>query len=261
MLVTIYRFMTELWFDPIKWLRWIKSLYRYGASYFVLKKNARNKDFLMRPNFPCLHDKDDFSGTVKGHYYHQDLFVAQKIFARNPSRHIDIWSRVDGFVAHVASFREIEVLDIRVLESKSQNIVFTQGDLMWDMSTEYIACTDSLSCLHTLEHFGLWRYWDMLDYDGHIRWFQQMTKILKPWWIFYFSTPISYKQRIEFNAHRVFSLSYLLEKLFDQNFDILSFSYVDDRWDLHKDVQLDTSNIQSCFNLHYGCGIFELRKK
>ena len=32
-------------------------------------------------------------------------------------RHIDIAFRVDGFVAHVASYREIEVVDVRPLQN------------------------------------------------------------------------------------------------------------------------------------------------
>ena len=41
----------------------------------------------------------------------------------NLKRHVDIGSRLDGFVAHVASFREIEVLDIRPLKvNKHKNI-------------------------------------------------------------------------------------------------------------------------------------------
>ena len=45
------------------------------------------------------------------------------IYNSKPKRHIDVGSRVDGFVAHVASFREIEVFDVRPLEkSIHQNI-------------------------------------------------------------------------------------------------------------------------------------------
>ena len=35
------------------------------------------------------------------------------IYAARPEKHVDVGSRVDGFVAHVASFREIEVFDVR----------------------------------------------------------------------------------------------------------------------------------------------------
>ena len=56
---------------------------------------------------------------------------AKLIYDNKPKRHVDIASRVDGFVAHVAVFREIEVVDIRPLEkSEHDNIKFVQADLM-----------------------------------------------------------------------------------------------------------------------------------
>src|SRR5215475_9848858 len=62
---------------------------------------------------PCLKDRYEDSGVASGHYFHQDLLVARRVHARAPRVHVDVGSRVDGFIAHVASFREIEVLDIR----------------------------------------------------------------------------------------------------------------------------------------------------
>jgi len=65
--------------------------------------------------FRNLSDYADTAGTVKGHYFHKDLLVARFIHDHNPMRHIDIVSRVDGFVAHVAAYREIEAVDVRPL--------------------------------------------------------------------------------------------------------------------------------------------------
>src|SRR4051812_40066778 len=82
--------------------------------YWSSLQQARQQSRVLSSNFPfgklypCLIDRSDDSGVAKGHYFHQDLLVARKIFAANPARHIDVGSRVDGFVAHVASFREIE---------------------------------------------------------------------------------------------------------------------------------------------------------
>ena len=64
---------------------------------------------------PCLHDHYEEAGNSKSEYFWQDLLVARKIFAANPKKHVDIGARVDGFVAHVASFREIEVFDVRLI--------------------------------------------------------------------------------------------------------------------------------------------------
>jgi len=85
--------------------------------------------------------------------------VARKIFHNNPKKHIDIGSRQDGFVAHVASFREIKLLDIRPQSSVVKNISFKQAYLT-QSSFQLINCSDSISSLHAIEHFGLGRYND-----------------------------------------------------------------------------------------------------
>jgi hypothetical protein len=82
--------------------------------------------------------------------------------------------------------------------------------------------------------------------------------MLKPGGKFYFSVPIG-KQRIVFNAHRVFNVSYLIS-LFENKFKIDIFSYVDDDGNLHEHVELTDLMIKTNFNCTYGCGIFELTK-
>ena len=84
-------------------------------------------------------------------------------------------------------------------------------------------------------------------------------KILKPNGTFYFAVPIG-PQRIEFNAHRVFSLAYLNDCL-QQDFSIHSFSYVDDRGDFFEEVALTDEVIRSNAGCHFGCGIYTLKKK
>ena len=118
--------------------------------------------------------------------------------------------------------------------------------------------TDSISCLHALEHFGLGRYNDPIDAFGHIKGFDAIYHCLKPGGKFYFSVPIG-PQRIEFNAQRVFNISYLLS-LFKNKYEIKSFSFVDDLGDLHEDMLLKDENIVDNFGCICGCGIFELIK-
>ncbi|MBC7588829.1 MAG: DUF268 domain-containing protein [Chitinophagaceae bacterium] len=198
---------------------------------------------------------------MSGHYFHQDLLVAQQIFINQPQRHVDIGSRTDGFVAHVASFRPIDVIDIRPLQSNSTNINFLQADFMQELPQELIESTDSLSCLHALEHFGLGRYGDSVDSNGHLKGYFNLKKILKKGGRFYFSTPIGSLQRIVFNAHRVFSVNYLIQ-LFHEDFIIEDFYFVDDKGNLNHPQKIVGSNeAANSFNCHYGCGIFILIKK
>ncbi len=227
-------------------------------SYFkILFLSKKYKDFKIGIPFPILYDKKENGGSAKGHYFHQDLYVAKKIYEKKPIRHVDIGSRVDGFVSHVAVFREIEIFDIRPLESKTKNIIFKQADLM-NLPIGFESCSDSVSSLHALEHFGLGRYGDPINYYGHISALENIYKMLKSGGTFYYSSPIG-KQRIEFNAHRIFSINYLL-KYFKGKYKIINFSYVNDSGDFFENIEINTKDADLNFNCKFGCGIFELEK-
>ncbi|GAP71348.1 hypothetical protein SAMD00024442_11_5 [Candidatus Symbiothrix dinenymphae] len=187
----------------------------------------------------------------------QLIYVAQQIFKQQPVKHVDVGSRIDGFVAHVAGYREIEVMDIRPINVKVKNIIFIQKDLMIDDKTFYNYC-DSISCLSVLEHFGLGRYGDTLDINGHKKGLASLAKMLKQGGTCYISVPIG-EQRIEFNAHRIFSIRYLLD-LFGEYFNLHGFAYVDDNGNFFE-VTLTKDLIENNCNCRFGSGIFILTKK
>jgi SAM-dependent methyltransferase len=214
--------------------------------------------FPIRRLYPCLEDRFAESGSANGHYYHQDLLIARRVYANNPERHVDIGSRIDGFVAHVASFRVIEVMDIRQLSNTSPNIRFVQCDLMNEVAESFVDYCDSISSLHAIEHFGLGRYGDKIDPEGYLLGLNNIHKILRRRGKFYFSVPVG-PQRIEFNAHRVFGMKYLFQ-LLSERYDINGFSFVDDDGDLHENATLE-KNIENNCGCNFGCGIFELTKK
>jgi hypothetical protein len=127
-------------------------------------------------------------------------------------------------------------------------------------NADLLECTDSLSCLHTLEHFGLGRYGDPVDYNGYKKGFAALTRMLKPAGRLYFSVPIGRNQRFEFNAHRVFCLPFLLELISSHRLIVERFHYVDDSGELHTSVDILSEAAGQTFELRYGCGIFALRK-
>jgi len=259
-LQNIYRLITALGFNPKKTYYSTKGIFYILRDYRALKTALDNTDtgFSMSRPYLCLADRFEDSGAASGHYFHQDLLIARRIHAAQPQKHVDVGSRVDGFVAHVASFRSIEVLDIRPLDSTIPNVVFTQADMMNPVPENLTNYCDSLSCLHTIEHFGLGRYGDPINAEGHLRGLENLHKILKPGGKLYFSTPVG-PQRIEFNAHRVFSLDYLYSYL-SENYKIDQFSYVDDAGALHEDMKPSSEEKKNSYGCQYGCGIFELTK-
>ncbi len=256
----VYKLFLILGIDLRKTILALRALPLYVKDYLFFKsqKSESRKFFPIIELNPCLEDKYNESGTAKGHYFYQDLLVAQRIFLNNPEKHLDIGSRIDGFVAHVASFRKVEVMDIRPLKNTVKNVSFIQADLMSSIGNERLEYTDSLSCLHAIEHFGLGRYGDPIKFDGFLLGLGNIYKILKTNGKLYLSVPIG-PQRIEFNAHRVFSVEFLL-KYFEDKFRIDYFSYVDDDGELFEKMELKSGQITNNFGCYYGCGIFEMTK-
>lgn len=242
----------------------LKVLFNRRKRWFLedykelIKQKGEDVTFKFGKMYPILSDRNDQGGTMSGHYFHQDLYVARLINKASPKKHLDIGSRTDGFVAHVASYREIELIDIRDIKSEVENIHFRQADLM-NLPADLIDYCDSISSLHALEHFGLGRYSDPIDYFGYLKAINNISKILQKGGLFYFSVPIG-SQRIEFNAHRVFSVQYLLEIL-SESFSIQTFSYVNDKGDFFEDVQLKKEQVKNNFSCNYGCGIFVCVKR
>jgi len=236
------------------------NFFRLKKQLGQFKKQGKKSHvyFPVTKLYPCYEDRLENAGSLEFHYFYQDLYVAQRIFQNNPSCHIDIGSRISGFIVHVASFRKVEVFDIRPLHNFIPNVQFRQVDIMV-LAEDYIDSTDSISCLHALEHIGLGRYRDPICYDGYWQAFQNIYKILKNKGKFYFSVPLG-KQRVEFHAHRVFSLKYLLEMI-EPLYEIETFSYVDDKNVFFMDVHITEEIIENNCNCNYGCAIFELIKK
>jgi hypothetical protein len=201
--------------------------------------------------FPILTDRFASAGLAEGHYFHQDLWAARKIFQQRPPAHIDIGSRIDGFIAHLLAFMPVTVLDIRPLVSRVQGLTYLQDDAT-SLSMLQENSVSSLSSLHAAEHFGLGRYGDPIDPDACFKFMDSLQRVLAPGGKLYFSVPVG-RERVEFNAHRVFSPNTILKQ-----FTLLrleSFSFVGDDGSLYLDTEplaLPASEM--------ACGLFEFTK-
>ncbi|QPF87114.1 DUF268 domain-containing protein [Bradyrhizobium genosp. L] len=246
------RLLLAVGLDPRR-LRLLVKYPRYIVDYRKFKARGGR----VAKIYPVLIDFAAQAGSVRGHYFHQDLLVASLVFQANPVRHIDIGSRVDGFVAHVAAFRSIEVMDIRALDDTGHpNISFLQADLM-QLRAEYTESADSISCLHALEHFGLGRYGDDIDPAGHIAGFRNILKMLKTGGTLYISFPIGRSSQVHFNSQRVFTPLEVLGWIdSDVKLELMRFDFVDDDGVLHTKVNIHEADI----DVRYGCGIYTFCK-
>lgn len=240
--------------DPRKMLRSLVGLPRYVRDYLRFRSGYSGRlEFL-----PCLHDWHEEGGATKLEYFWQDLLVARKIYAARPVRHVDVGSRVDGFVAHVASFREIEVFDVRPISAEIPGVKFRQADFMQPAAAMKDYC-DSLSCLHALEHFGLGRYGDPVDRTGYERGFANMAALVKKGGVFYLSVPIGVG-RVEFNGQRVLEPQAIIRLALDNSLEPRELTLIRQGGRV-ENVELDDARLSDLARQRYALGLFTLVKR
>lgn len=201
--------------------------------------------------YPQLDDRYKESGSLPGHYFFQDLWAAKLVYQSNERIHFDVGSSVEGFIAHIAVFCNVKIIDIRPQSLKIENVEFIQGDVtnlnFPDNSVR------SLSCLHAAEHIGLGRYGDKIDPLGTKRAAEELQRVLAKNASLFFSVPIG-KERICFNAHRVFAPKTILQ--YFNNLSLQSFSVVDDNGEYIEKAEMDKYT-----EADYSCGLFHFIKK
>ena len=199
---SILNILRQIGVDPVLTIRGLRSLARYFSDLRKFKMLASKINSREAVSIsPALLDFSQPSGSADGHYFWQDLYCAQWINFRNPNNHLDIVSRIDGFVAHLLASREVTVLDIRKLEAKIPNLNFMQMDLQ-SAPLKSVTTFESVSSLHSIEHFGLGRYGDSLDFDGHTKGLVNIAKLVNLGGYLYISFPIG-EPDIQFNQQRI----------------------------------------------------------
>jgi SAM-dependent methyltransferase len=229
-------------------LRRIPRYVREWRAYEDLGGHLRWRDA-----FPIFVDYASEAGIASGQYFHQDLWAARRIYEAKPRAHVDVGSRVDGFVAHVLTFMPIAVVDIRPLTSDVEGLSFVQGNLTaLDMPGNSVP---SLSSLHAIEHVGLGRYGDALDPDGWKKALRELARVLAPNGHLYLSVPIMDPPRVRFNADRILSPEDVLATADNLNLRLLHFSFARSHGPLHADAPVAQTDFSA-----EACGMFEFTK-
>jgi SAM-dependent methyltransferase len=231
--------------------RHLPRFLRDARAYRRASARATSFPFMWAEAQPMLTDYAASAGSASGHYFHQDLWAARRIYAVRPTSHVDIGSRVDGFVAHVLTFMPVTVLDIRPLESDVRGLTFVPGDVchLTGFASDSV---ESLSCLHAVEHIGLGRYGDAIAPDGWRTALNECSRVLAPGGRFYLGTPVG-RERLNFNSGRVFSPLTIIAAV--PALRLISFSAVNDAGHL-----VEPADPATFADAEYSCGLFEFAK-
>jgi len=201
---------------------------------------------------PYLKDRHEAAGSARGHYFLQDIWAAQHVHRHDAPEHIDVASRVDGFVAHVVSFKPVRYVDIRPLESTVPGLTWQEGTVCALPQASH--SVSSLSCLHVIEHIGLGRYGDPIDPDGWLKGLSELQRVLKPGGQLLIGTPCG-RQRVVFHAHRVFSPAQIIAAL--PELKLVEFSLIKDN---SATTWIANASLDACNGLSYACGLFRFTR-
>lgn len=115
--------------------------------------------------------------------------------------------------------RMITSLDIELFDCEAQNILKYLPEQSYSIVT----------CLHALEHFGLGRYGDEIDYYGDQKGLKVFNKLLKDEGYLVLSVPYRCvgDPKIEYNSQRVYSTQVIDDMLVNNGFEILNYVQID----------------------------------
>ncbi|CAN5411225.1 hypothetical protein BH09BAC5_BH09BAC5_07120 [soil metagenome] len=235
-----------------KWL----EMRKFKCEFLAFKSSAEKseKRFLLEEEdiLPCLNDKTVITSFDR-HYVFHVAWAIRKVKQLNPAMHFDFSSSL-FFSTTLSAFIPTNFYDYRPAELELSGLTCAAGDLTKiNFEDNSIA---SLSCMHTIEHVGLGRYGDTIDYDGDLKAIKELKRVVKPGGSLFFVTPVG-KSKIVYNAHRIYAYDQVKE-YFD-GFDLKEFSLVPDS--VQDGGLIENATKEMSDKQNYGCGCFWFVKK
>jgi len=226
-------------------------IYPYFIYSWIKYKILSEENVPLQDLYPCLNDRGAGSQTGKGHYFFQDIWALRCVMNSSVGLHVDVGSRIDGFVGQCSAICDIEMVEYRPIGIGIDNIRMIPGDIL---NLPYADKeVRSLSCLHVIEHIGLGRYGDRMDPLGSEKSAKELARVLSIGGSLYLGVPIG-RERVEFNAHRVFYPSSVLSMFSD--LVLIDFKAIND-----DGVFLQDANINVFDDANYSCGLFHFSRK
>ena len=227
-----------------------KRKFKSDRLLFLEHQNDEKRGFDSVEIKPYLNDLTTNS-PFDAHYTYHPAWAVRKVKEINPEFHVDISSTI-RFGTMLSAFVPVKLFDYRPVDISLPNLETHHADVT-NLHFESSSIV-SLSCMHTVEHIGLGRYGDNVDYNGDIKAISELKRVLSVGGNLLFVVPVG-KPRIVFNAHRIYSYNQIMNEFDD--FDLIEFSLISDEGD---GLLLNPSE-EIINDQNYGCGCFWFRKK
>lgn len=226
--IRVWRPPTDITPENFTWYK--DDMYLYQSM-----ENAHQFELDINYLYPVVSDKAADAGYLSCNFW-QDIWAARHVAEKKPQQHYDIGSRIDGFIGYMSVLKQnTTLIDIRPLNKQIPHISFIQADAT-NLDGIEDDSIESLSALCSLEHFGLGRYGDAIDPEACFRAFESIQRKIKSGGSLYLSVPIGY-EHLEFNAHRVFFASTIIDAF--HNMKLMEFSVASEQDGLEYKVEIN----------------------
>jgi hypothetical protein len=203
--------------------------------------------------WPILNEDTDQTGFDR-HYVYHPAWACRVLRRTRPALHHDFSSTLN-FIAMASAWVPITFCDYRPAALQLDGVA-TRCENLTQLSFADDSL-DSVSCMHVLEHIGLGRYGDVLDYDGDLKAVAELTRVVRVGGDLLIVLPLGRTARIQFNAHRIYTWGAVLE-MFRDRFDLVESALIPEQPNLGLVYSPDASllNTQTL-----GCGCFWYKKR
>lgn len=245
-------------------LRFARNEIRRRKYYSIQKKNFL---FLQKSNNNGIFNMDWadrkiilFEATDETefdrHYIYHPAWAVRIVKQLNPPVHYD-FSSVLSFSSILSAFVPVKFFDYRPAKLELNGLESNSSDLTkLDFPNN---CIQSLSCMHTIEHIGLGRYGDEIDFNGDIKAMKELARVLAIGGCFLFVTPIGNTNKIQFNAHRIYTKEYIIETFSNFYLELVEFVLIPES---SNDGGLVVNPSETLLKRqNYGCGCFWFTKR
>lgn len=231
------------------------ELYTKQFKELALQAGQTRKRFHLTwdHKWPILNEDTPSTGFDR-HYVYHTAWAARAVSRIAPQQHVDFSSSL-YFASLVSAWVNVLFCDIRPPELELPGLQLRRETLT-ALNFEN-GSLNSVSCMHVLEHVGLGRYGDPLDYDGDIKAMAELSRVVKPGGDLLIAVPVGAVPVIQFNAHRIYRFTDIPD-LFGEHFDIIEQALIPERGPAGL---IASPSAEALGQTRYACGCYWLRKR
>lgn len=219
------------------------------AQFLALRDHPEHRFKLdWQDRWLCLGDNTS-STDFDRHYTYHPAWASRVLARTRPSHHIDIGSSLQ-FVTQISAFIDTTFYDVRPVDMGLSGLTCGEGNLTALPFPDH--SVESLSCMHVIEHVGLARYGDELDYNGDLKAIAELQRVVRHGGTLLFVVPMGGEARIQFNAHRIYTYAQVMQ--YFEGWKLQEFALIPEFAD--KGGLIVNATEQQANQERYGCGCF-----